>query len=99
MPSAAMALARVPLLSSERWRFTEPLQLGSALPNWPESGRYQILSGQMSTVPPSSANTFGPLTSVQPATGVPLTYSVWPVHQSSPQLPANSPFGFPPAVG
>ena len=53
----------------------------------------------MSTVPPSSANTFGPLTSVQPATGVPLTYSVWPVHQSSPQLPANSPFGFPPAVG
>ena len=58
-----------------------------------------ILSGQMSTVPPSSANTFGPLTSVQPSTGVPLKYSVWPVHQSSPPSTANSPFALPPPVG
>ena len=78
---------------------TVPLQLGSALPNVPISGRYQTLSGQMSTVPPSSANTFGPLTSVQPSTGVPLKYSVWPVHQSSPPSTANSPFALPPPVG
>lgn len=42
---------------------------------------------------------FGPLTSVQPSTGVPLKYSVWPVHQSSPPSTANSPFALPPPVG
>ena len=99
MPLAATESARAPLLSSERWSATVPLQLGSALPNVPISGRYQTLSGQMSTVPPSSANTFGPLTSVQPSMGVPLKYSVWPVHQSSPPSTANSPFALPPPVG
>ena len=59
MPFAATESARAPLLSFERWSATVPLQLGSALPNLPISGRYQTLSGQMSTVPPSSANTFG----------------------------------------
>ena len=99
-PSACSTFARpASLVSSLLPSVTVPVQLGSALPNVPISGRYQTLSGQMSTVPPSSANTFGPLTSVQPSTGVPLKYSVWPVHQSSPPSTANSPFALPPPVG
>ena len=72
-PSACSTFARsaspVPSLLAS---VTAPVQLGSALPNVPFAGRNQILSGQMSTVPPSSANTFGVSVSVQPGTASPL---------------------------
>ena len=72
-PSACSTFARpASPVSSLLPSVTVPVQLGSALPNVPSAGRNQILSGQMSTVSPSSANTFAVSVSVQPGTASPL---------------------------